>query len=102
MLLQLDGNFKITCDSSKQNLQLEMLQDVLDKKTKEVVRKDWNVIGFHGNSMRSVLLQYKNECLVNSQLESINDVLDRLNEIDRTIDTVVKRENIRLETKSDD
>jgi RNA binding exosome subunit len=102
MLLQLDDKFRIVVDSSKQNYILEKLEDILDKKTKEVNRQDWILCGYHGNSMRSVLLQYRNESLINSNLETINNILDRLNEIERTIEKAVKQENIKLDVKSDD
>jgi hypothetical protein len=101
MNIKIDDNFKITIDSSGQNLQLEKLCDVIDKKTREVVRKDFNIVGFHGLSLRSVLLQYKNESLAaDDKLESINDVIDKLNEIEKTISKLVK--NIKLDVKSDD
>lgn len=103
MLLQIDSNFRVTTDSSLQNYLLEKLQNVIDKKTREVVRKDWGIIGYHGNSMRSVLLQYKKEALIaEDNLETLHSVLDKLNEIDQTIDRVIKKENIKMETKKDD
>jgi hypothetical protein len=53
-MLVLDDRYRVSTDSSLQNFQLEALVDVKNKSTKEVVRQEWNVIGFHGNSMRSV------------------------------------------------
>jgi hypothetical protein len=103
MLLQLDEKFRVVVDSSKQNYILEKLDDIIDKKTKEVARQDWLTIGFHGNSLRSVLLQYRNVSLISDdKLETLHNVLDRLNEIESTIKTVVKQENIKLVTKSDE
>ena len=96
MLLQIDERFRVTTDSSLQNFLLEQLQDIKDKSTKEVVRQDWIIIGYHGNSMRSVLLQYMKTTLINSNLEVINDVLDKLKEIEQTIERVVKKENIKI------
>lgn len=102
MILQLDDKFKITTDSSLQNYQLEQLTDIIDKKTREVVRKDWIIQGFHGNSMRSVLIQYTKQALITEDnLETLHNVLDKLNEIDQTIDRVVKKENIRMDNKND-
>jgi tetrahydromethanopterin S-methyltransferase subunit G len=102
MLLQLDDKFRVVVDSSKQNFILEKLDDILDKKTKEVVRQDWILCGYHGNSLRSVLLQYRNVSLISDdKLETINDVFDRLNEIERTIEKVVKSENIKLAANND-
>jgi hypothetical protein len=101
MNIKIDDNFKISLDSSGQNLQLEKLCDVIDKKTREFVRKDFSIVGFHGLSLRSVLFQYKNESLAaDDKLESINDVIDKLNEIEKTISKLVK--NIKLDVKSDD
>jgi hypothetical protein len=102
-MLQLDDHFRVSVDSSRQNFQLEQLQDVKDKKSKEVVRQEWSLIGFHGNSMRSVLLQYMKESLItDDKLETIHNVLDRLNEIENTIVKVVKKENIKLVAKQND
>jgi hypothetical protein len=102
-MLQLDDHFRVSVDSSRQNFQLEQLQDVKDKKSKEVVRQEWSLIGFHGNSMRSVLLQYMKESLItDDKLETIHNVLDRLNEIENTIVKVVKKENIKLAAKQND
>jgi mevalonate kinase len=96
MLLQLDERFRVTTDSSLQNFLLEQLQDIKDKSTKEVVRQDWIIIGYHGNSMRSVLMQYMKTTLINSNLEVINDVLDKLKEVEKTIEKVAKKENIKM------
>lgn len=101
-MLVLDDRFRVSTDSSLQNFQLEKLTDIKDKSTKEVVRQDWLLIGFHGNSMRSVLNQYVKESLINDQkLEKVNDILDRLNEVEKTIVKVVKVENFKLVTKDD-
>jgi hypothetical protein len=103
MILQLDDNFRVTCDAAKMNFQLEKLSDIIDKNTREVVRREWGLLGSHGNSMRSVLVQYSKEALIDDDgLENINDVLKKLDEINQTIAMVVKRENIRLDVKKDD
>lgn len=102
MLLQLDDLFRISCDSSKQNFQLEKLIDIEDRKSKEI-KQEWKIIGFHGNSLGSVLKQYRNESLITAdKLETLHNVLDALNEIDKTINKVVKRENIKLAAKEND
>jgi hypothetical protein len=66
------------------------------------MKQEFKVIGYHGNSMRSVLLQYKKESLfAEDDLKTINQVLDKLIEIERTIETVVSRENIKLVVQND-
>jgi hypothetical protein len=101
-VLVLDDNFRITVDSSRQNYQLEMLQPIIDKKTREVVRYEFGIIGYHGSSMKSVLHQYTKQSLINdNRLQKVNDILDRLNEIEKTIIKVVKAENFKLVAKDD-
>jgi hypothetical protein len=101
MILKLDDHFKITTDSSKQNFQLEQLSEVTDRKTKET-KLEWSIIGFHGNSLRSVLLQYRNVSLItDDKLETLHSVLDKLSEIERTIVNVVKQQNIKLVSTND-
>jgi hypothetical protein len=102
-VLVLDDKFRVSVDSSKQNFQLEMLQPIVDKKTREVVRHEFGIIGFHGNSMRSVLSQYVKQSLINDdKLENIDSVLDRLNEVEKTIIKVAKTGNFTLDVKNND
>lgn len=101
MLLQLDSKHRVTIDSSCQNYILESLDEVKDKKTGDI-KHEWNGLGFHGLSLRSVLHQYKNHDLAVSELETLNDVLDRLNEIDNTIQKVAtKFKEFKLVTSND-
>lgn len=101
-MLKLDDKFVITKDKSEQNFQLEKLFDVKNKETGEI-KHEWKIIGYHGNSITSVLKQYKNEAIISDdELESIHNILDKLKEIDRTIDRVVKRENIKLNGNNND
>jgi hypothetical protein len=103
MLLQIDDNFRVVTDSSLQNYILEHLTDVIDKKTRENVRQDWIVQGYHGASMRSVLIQYRNLALItDDKLKTLHNVLDKLNKVEQTIERVVTKENIKLESKQDD
>jgi hypothetical protein len=101
MLLQIDESFRISLDSSHQNLQLEQLQEIKDKNTGES-KFNWVIVGYHGNSLRSILLQYKNETLLDDQLETINDVIDKLNYIDKTIKELVKSVKLNLDVVSVD
>lgn len=100
MLLELDSKHRVVVDSSCQNYILEQLQEVKNKKTDEI-KLEWVGLGFHGLSLRSVLHQYKNYAIAISDVESLNEVLDRLNEIENTIINVVKNENLRLLVNSD-
>lgn len=97
MLLQLDETYRITVDASKQNFQLERLENVVRKIDKEVVRQQYNIIGYHGSNLKSVLNQYKKDALITD--DSINDIsaiLHKLDKIDKTIHVVVKHENINF------
>lgn len=101
-MLHLDDQFRITKDTSEQNFQLEKLFEIKDRKTGEI-KSEYKIIGYHGSSIKSVLNQYKNEAVISDdKLESIHSVMDKLNEIDKTIERVVKKENIRLVVKDDD
>lgn len=102
-MITLDDKFKVTTDSSLQNFQLEKLEDVKNKQSGDIVRQEYKIIGFHGNSIKSVLHQYAKEAVIDDvQLETLHNVLDKLKEIDQTIDRVAKKLNIKLETKQDD
>jgi hypothetical protein len=60
------------------------------------------VIGFSRQFNEKCLNQYVKESLINDQkLEKVNDILDRLNEVEKTIIKVVKVENFKLVTKDD-
>jgi hypothetical protein len=100
LILQLDDKFKITTDSSLQNLQLEKLCEVTDRQTKEVKYK-YIILGYFGHSLPSLLKRYKNEVLLDTKECTLNDVLDKLNEIDRNIDKAVKQINFRMVSKDD-
>jgi hypothetical protein len=101
MLLQLDDNFRITKDKSEMNFQLEKLESIKDRES-GTMKQEFKVIGYHGNSMRSVLLQYKKESLfAEDDFKAINQVLDKLKDIEKTIETVVTRENIKLVAQND-
>jgi hypothetical protein len=100
MLLELDEKFKISTDSSLQNLQLEKLYEVTDRKTQEV-KYEWSILGYFGNSLSSLLKRYKNEVLLDMEECTVNDVLDKLDEIDRNIDKAVKQINFKMVSKND-
>lgn len=98
--LQLDDNYKITVDSSKQNFQLEKFENVAIRGT-EQTKREWKIVGYFGSNLKSVLNKYKNEVLINSDFSTLDDVLDKLQEIDKTIEEVDKRGNIKLDIMND-
>jgi hypothetical protein len=100
MLLQIDDRFVITTDSSLQNLQLEKLCEVKDRKTQEV-KHEYSILGYYGHSLSSLLKRYKNEVLLDMQECTVNDVLDKLDEVERNIDKAVKQINFRMVSKND-
>lgn len=102
MLLTIDDEFRVTSDAARLNFQLERWTPVENRKTKDITYQ-WIIEGFHGGSLRSVLLQYSKLTVMNDDKEMmVNELLDKLTEIDKTIVEVVKRENIKLASKSND
>lgn len=101
-MLVLDGTYKVTLDSSVQNYQLEKLESVKDRKTGEL-KKEWNIIGSHGLSLKSVLYQYKNNRIADGILEEnveINHLLNTLEKLDTYICSIVavnKNNKIEIE-----
>jgi hypothetical protein len=57
-MLQLDKNYRITLDSSRQNFLLERLSEIKERDTGNV-KYEYVTTGFHGLSLRSVLHSYK-------------------------------------------
>lgn len=100
MELILDDKFKITTDSSLQNYILWKLETIKDKKTKET-RQDYISLGFFGHNLSSLLKRYKDESLIDLENTTIEKVLDKLNELDMSIDKIVKAAKIKLVSKDD-
>jgi hypothetical protein len=100
MNLMLDNKFKVETDSSFQNYILLKLEDIKDKKTGNV-RQDWIQIGFFGHNFSSLLKRYKNESLIDLENTTIEKVLDKLNELDKRIDKVVKASKLKLVSNDD-
>jgi hypothetical protein len=101
LILQLDDRYKITTDSSKMNLQLERLEQVEDRKNGGT-KEEWKLIGYFGHSLRALLKRYTDEVLLELETTTMKSVLDKLHEINQTIDNVVKRENIVFDVKDND
>ena len=99
--IQLDNTFKVTYES--QNWTLYRDEDTLDIKTKEYTGNfKWKNVGYFGDNFDQVLKRYVRESINDAAISSIHDVLDRLNEIDRNIEKIVKKENIKLVVKEND
>lgn len=102
MLLQLDGEFR--CTSDKYNWILERYEPVRDRKTKEITGYEWKQLGFFGTNLSPAIKKYVNEKIRDEDNLQVNELLDRLNELSRHIDKVVKKSNIEFvyEGKKDD
>jgi len=93
--LKLDDTFKISSD--KMNFILEKFDDVMDLKTKESTgEKKWKTVGFFGNKLEYALKAYVIESLRDSEETDVHRLMDRLNELEKQIKKVVKKENIQL------
>lgn len=92
MLLQLDDEYRITND--KHNYILQKYEDVIDRKTKEVVSKEWKDYGYFGTSLTSAIKKYVNEKIKDSDTLEVKELLAKLDELKLHIEKTVKRENI--------
>jgi hypothetical protein len=101
MNLMLDSKFKVETDSSFRNYILFKLEDIKDKKTKEI-KQDWVIVGHFGHSFSSLLKRYKDESLINLENTTLEEIKEKLNQIDKHIDTVVKAAKIKMVSKDDD
>jgi hypothetical protein len=101
LILQLDDRYKITTDSSRMNLQLERLETVEDRKNGGT-KEEWKLLGYYGHSLKALLRRYVDEVLLEMETTTMKTVLEKLNEINQTIDRVVKRENIVFNVKDND
>jgi hypothetical protein len=100
MELILDDKFKVSTDSSLQNYILWKLEDITDKKTKET-RQDYISLGFFGHNFSSLLKRYKDESLIDLENTTIEKVLDKLTEVDKRIDKIVKVAKLKLASNDD-
>jgi phage replication-related protein YjqB (UPF0714/DUF867 family) len=102
MELKLDERYKITTDKAKMNFQLEELVDIKDKESGEIIRQDWKILGYHGGHINHAIKQYVREVIINSDQEfSIESLLEKLDELYKHIDIVVKKQNITFEVKEE-
>jgi hypothetical protein len=101
MELILDSKFKVTTDSSLQNYILWKLEDITNKKTKET-KQDYITIGYFGHNLGSLLKRYKDEVLIDLKNTTLEEILDKLNQIDGRTDKVVKAAKIKMMSKDND
>jgi hypothetical protein len=100
MELILDDKFKVTTDSSLQNYILWKLETIKDKKTKET-RQDYISLGFFGHNFKALLKRYVAESLIDLENTTLEKVLDKLNELDKHIDKIVKAAKLKLVSNDD-
>jgi hypothetical protein len=94
MLLQLDEEYRVVA-SDKLNYSLEKYEEVIDIKSKlPTGERKWKVLGHYGFQLNHALKRYANEKIRDSGETTHHELIDRLNELSRHIDKVVKKENI--------
>jgi hypothetical protein len=94
MLLQLDEEYRVVA-SDKLNYTLEKLEETIDLKTKQPTGNFvYKVVGHYGLQLNHALKRYANEKIRDSGETTLHELIDRLNELSRHIDKVVKKENI--------
>jgi hypothetical protein len=89
--LELSDKFKVSTEPM--NFVLEKLEDVEDRKTKEV-KQVWKNKGYFGGNLSACLKKYANESLRDSGGSNVEQLIIQLKSLEDHIDKVVKRENI--------
>lgn len=92
MLLQLDNHYRIVSD--KYNFILERNEEVFDRKTKESKGFEYKQVGFFGTNLAQAIKKYSNEKIKDEDKILAQQLLYKLDEINKHIDKVVKKENI--------
>jgi hypothetical protein len=96
--LQLDDTYKISSD--RYNFVLEKNEEIIDLKTKQPTGKfKYKDAGYFGSNFAQALKRYVTESIRDVEKAEVSLILDRINQLERHIDRVVKRENIRLTVK---
>ncbi|PLR99498.1 hypothetical protein [Bacillus sp. T33-2] len=99
--LQLDDKFRIITD--KLNFILEHYDEVVDRQSKEPTGKyTWKTVGFFGTNLNHALKRYVTESIRSEENCDVSRLVDKLNELSKHIESVVKRENIKLVVKDKD
>ena len=95
MKLTLDERYRVYTDPK--NFILEKLEDVTDKKTKEV-KQQWRNAGYFGR-FEHLLNTYANESLRSLDDTSLEEIKETIINLQKTIEEVVRKENIKLDLK---
>ena len=90
--MQLDEEYKVTVDPM--NFRLEKLEDIQDRKTGEM-KQEYKTYGYFGR-FEHLLKTYANEKIRQQGSTSIDELVDLIGNLHRTIEKVVKKENIKL------
>lgn len=94
MLLQLDEEYRVVA-SDKLNYSLEKHEETIDLKTKlPTGNYTWKVLGHYGIHLNHALKRYVTEKIRDEEDTSVHELIDKLNELYKHIDKVVKKENI--------
>jgi len=99
--IKLDDTYFVTSDSY--NWTLKKLVDVIDKETNESTgEKRESIVGHFGANFSMALKRYVIDSPNELGKATVHDILDKLNEISKQIDKVVKKENIVFSVKDND
>jgi hypothetical protein len=94
MLLKLDEEYQIVT-SDKLNYSLEKFEETIDLKTKlPTGEKKWKVLGHYGFHLNHALKRYVTEKIRDEEKTSVHELIDKLSELYKHVDKVVKKENI--------
>lgn len=99
-MLQIDNDYRVTVDSSRQNFILEKLSDVQIKGT-DTYKKEWLGTGFHGLSLRSVLHSYSKQKIADgvAEVDTADLLISKIDQLERNIDKIAK--TLVFEIKND-
>jgi hypothetical protein len=103
VILNLDERYRAKTDNGNMNWILEFHEDVRDKQTKKIKGREWKHLGYHGRHLNHAVKQYAGHYLMNFGEEcDVNELLDKLKELEDHVDKVVKRQNITFELKKEE
>lgn len=98
MILDLDENYRIITDKTNQNFILQYFEEKIDVKTKELTgERDWKDKGYYGGQIKWALNKYLTLKIMYQNEVDVKRLISKIEEVEKTILRVVKRENIKLE-----